>query len=117
MFHFRKLKNSFIYAFRGLHLAWQSEQNFRIQALTALAVLAAAFWLGLSTLRITVIVLVSLFILVLELFNTFFEKLIDLLNPRLHHHVGMLKDLLAAAVLVASVGAVIVGALVFWPYL
>ena len=112
-----RLLKSLRYATRGLAYAWRSEQNFRIQTLIGVFVLAAAFYFRLSLASVAVLVIMIMIVLVLELLNTFFEKLVDLLAPRLHHAVGVLKDVLAAAVLVASLGAIIVGILVFWPYL
>jgi len=114
---FRRLIKSFHYAFRGLQYAWRSEQNFRIQVVAALIVLAGSLYFGLSSFRVTALVMMAVIVLSLELLNTFFEKLVDLLSPRLHHAVATLKDLLAAAVFVASIGAIIVGILIFWPYL
>ena len=112
-----RLVKSFRYALRGLSLAWRSEQNFRVQVTAAVAVLILALVLQLSALRVVALVLMSVLVLVLELLNTFFEQLIDLLSPRLHHAVAALKNLLAAAVLVASIGSVLIGVIVFLPYL
>jgi len=117
LFNISYLIRSFKYALRGLHYAWRSEQNFRIQILAGIVVLAAAFYFRLSFMGLVALVMMIIIVLVLELLNTFFEKLVDLLSPRLHHAVGILKDVLAAAVLVASLGAIIVGILIFWPYL
>lgn len=112
-----RLLKSFRHAFHGLRYAWRSEQNFRIQTLVGVVVLAAAFYLRISFMGLIALAMMIIIVLVLELLNTFFEKLVDLLSPRLHHAVGVLKDVLAAAVLVASLGALIVGLLIFWPYL
>ena len=116
MFNLHRLLLSFHYALRGLRATWHSEQNFRIQVVAGLVALLVALLLGFSVLRLVVLVFAVTFVLVLELLNTFFEKLIDLLTPRLHHYVGVLKDLLAAVVLVGSIGALILEVLLFWPY-
>ena len=113
----RKLVKSVQFAMRGLLYAWRSEQNFRIQILAGVIVLVVAFYFRVSFMGVVALVMMMTVVLVLELLNTFFEKLVDLLSPRLHHAVGILKDVLAAAVLVASLGAIIVGILIFWPYL
>ena len=55
-------------------------------------------------------------VLVLELLNSSIERLVDLAKPRLHEEAGTIKDLMAGAVLLASMVAVIVGILIFWPY-
>ena len=117
MFNFRRLWKSFGYAVRGLAYAWHHEQNFRVQVVVAWAVCIAALLFRLSPARDTILVMLVTLILVLELLNTFFEKVIDLISPRLNHYAAVLKDILAAAVLVASCGAVIAGILIFWPAL
>ena len=116
MFSLRRLIKSFRFALNGLFYAWRHEQSFRLQVLAAVLVLIAALWVRLSNVRFIVLSLLITLVLVLELMNTFFEKLVDLLSPRVHHYVAMLKDLLAATVTVAAIGAVIAGLLIFWPY-
>ncbi len=51
-----------------------------------------------------------------ELVNTAFEHLCDVVQPELHASVKAAKDVAAGAVLVASIGAAVIGVLVFWPY-
>ena len=45
------------------------------------------------------------------------EKFLDLVKPRLHYHVEVIKDVMAAAVLLASFGSVIIGLFIFIPHL
>ena len=56
------------------------------------------------------------FTLVLELLNGAVERLVDLFKPRMHAYAEQIKDMMAGAVLVSSIGALIVGILVFWPH-
>ena len=108
---------SLIYAKRGVVYAWRHEQNFRIHTAVALVVVVIGLAVRLSLARWIIVLMFMTVVLVLELINTFCEKLIDIVHPRVHEYVAILKDLLAAAVLVATLGAVIVGILIFWPYL
>ncbi|PJE76080.1 diacylglycerol kinase [Candidatus Uhrbacteria bacterium CG10_big_fil_rev_8_21_14_0_10_48_11] len=112
-----RLLKSFRYAFLGLRQAWKTEQNFRLQTLAGALVFLLAWYVHLSALRLIVVVLLITLVLVLELLNTFFERLVDLISPRIHAYAAMLKDLLAASVFVASIGAVVAGILIFLPYL
>ena len=64
-----------------------------------------------------ILTIAIMFVLILELVNIIFERLVDMLQPRIHHYAEIIKDLMATAVLVASAGALIVGILVFYPYL
>ena len=43
--------------------------------------------------------------------------LIDMLTPRIHIYARVIKDIMAAIVLLSACGAVIVAILVFLPYL
>lgn len=111
----RQLKNSIAYAWRGLRYALKHEQNFRLEVLVAIAVILLGIFLRLSNVRFIVLLMLITLVLVLELLNTFFERMVDFVSPRVHGYAAMLKDVLAAAVLMASVGAVAIGILIFWP--
>jgi diacylglycerol kinase len=56
-------------------------------------------------------------VLVLELMNSIFERMVDILKPRIHHYVEDIKDIMAGTVLVASLGSALIGLLIFWPYI
>ena len=52
-----------------------------------------------------------------EALNTAVELLTDLVSPEFHPLAGQCKDVAAGAVLIAAVGAGLVGSIVFGPYL
>ena len=56
-----------------------------------------------------------LLLLILEIINTIFERLLDLLKPRLHQYVKDIKDMTAAAVFISSLAAIIIGLIIFLP--
>ncbi len=111
------LIRSFRYASKGLVQVFREEQNFRLQILVALGVLILALYLQIRIIEIIFLILVIIIVLVLELINSIFERLIDILKPRLHPDVRAVKDIMAATVLIASVGSVIIAVFIFWPYL
>jgi diacylglycerol kinase len=117
MVHLRTLKNSFRYAWNGIRSILAQEQNFRIQVALSIVVVIAmiAFQVRLS--EAVVLILVIMFVLILEILNTVVEYFIDLLQPRLHHYSKVIKDMMAAAVLISAIGAFIIGVLIFYPYL
>ena len=63
------------------------------------------------------IVVMVFMVLVVELLNTAIERFIDLLKPRLHHYAKTVKDVMAGAVFLTSFCAVIVGLIIFLPYI
>lgn len=116
MLSFRRFRQSFRDAGRGLCQVFKTEQNFRIQVIIAiLAVIAMMYFPLRSWERILVIVLIML-VLTMELLNTALEYFADLLKPRLHHYVFIIKDIMAAAVMLTAVGAVVVGTIIFLPH-
>ncbi|MFZ2167472.1 MAG: diacylglycerol kinase family protein [Minisyncoccia bacterium] len=104
-------------ALAGLMLAWREEANFRVEVLCAVVVYALGALLGLSVLEWGVIVLVISIVLTAEAFNTALEELCDKFQPTHDPHIKKIKDLAAAAVLLASIGALITGLIIFIPHL
>lgn len=117
MFSFKRLLDSFRYAARGLRSVWRNEQNFRLQSYSAVVVIVAMILFRITIAEAIILTMMIVFVLVLEVVNTIFEKFVDILKPRLHMYVEVIKDMMAAAVLLAAVGAVIVAAMVFVPYI
>lgn len=117
MLSFRRLRKSFKYAIRGFLKALKEEQNLQIHVMVSIFVLALGFWLGIDHWEFVLLILMIIAILILEIINTVFERLTDMLKPRRHLYVEIIKDMMAATVLIASVGAVIIGSIIFYPYL
>lgn len=117
MFKIATFKKSLKYALRGLALVAREEQNFRIQIAVAAAAILLALVLRLSRSETAVVAISAGFVLVLELLNSIVERMVDLMQPRVHHYVEEVKDIMAGAVLVSAVAAVVVGAVVFGPRL
>ena len=75
--------------------------------------LVAALVLRISKIELLIIMLVSAVILVLELINTAIERLADRVAPEHDTQIGIVKDVMAGAVLLASCFAIIMGLLIF----
>jgi diacylglycerol kinase len=112
----KKLIKSFRYAFRGMWYVTKSEQNIRLHLLASVMVIILMVVFQVALWQAVILVLVMSLVLTLELINTIFEKMVDVLQPRIHFYVEVIKDIMAAAVLVSSIGAVIIGILIFAPY-
>lgn len=104
------------YALRGIRHAFRTEQNFRFIAIAAVAVLILAAIVRVTRTEFLALVLMTTMLVVLELLNTAVEYMTDLASPRIHHLAQAIKDVMAAAVLVAGVGALAVGGMVFLPH-
>jgi diacylglycerol kinase len=55
-------------------------------------------------------------VLSLEIVNSSLENLVDLVMRERHPLAGKVKDLAAGAVVVAAGMAIVMGVIVFWPY-
>lgn len=110
------LRLSFLHAWRGILLAFKNERSFRIQLAIASLIITAVFIFPLNTYERVVLLLAVAAVLVLELLNSTVERMVDLFKPRLSQYVGEIKDLMAGAVLIASLFAAVVGSLILWPH-
>jgi len=113
----RTLIKSFKYAWHGLLYAVQREQNFRIHLAATVVVVALMLFFQVTIYEAVILSVVIMFVLILEIVNIIFERLTDMLQPRIHHYAKVIKDLMATAVLVASLSALVVGILIFYPYI
>ena len=109
--------NSFGAATRGIRYALRNEQNFRVQVYIALLVGFSAWVLQLRMYERIIVVLLIMWILALELLNTVIEKFLDVVHPRLHTHVEVIKDIMAAVVCVSAFGAACIGIMIFLPHI
>lgn len=117
MFSLSARLRSFGYAFRGLGFMLRTQHNAWIHLAATLAVIAAGVWVKLSPHDWRWIALAIGFVWVAEIVNTAFEHLCNVVQPEFHVSVKAAKDIAAGAVLVAAFTAVIIGLLVFLPYL
>lgn len=116
MFDITRLRRSVSYAWKGIRIVFREEHSFRVQTAIALVVVIAMFVLRLRTPEKALLTLAVVFVLVLELMNSIFERMVDMMKPRIHHYVEDIKDIMAGSVLVASLGALLIGVSIFWPY-
>ncbi len=103
---------SFDHAFQGLIHAVRTQRNMRFHVAAALLVLAVSVAAGVSLLELALLVLVVSFVLVVEMLNTAIEYAVDLVTGEYHPLAKLSKDVSAGAVLVSSIGAVLVGVLI-----
>lgn len=114
--YFKQFWRSKSHAIRGIRYAYTHESNFRMQVAIAFVVVAGMFLLGVTPLEAIIILLLIFAVLILELFNTTIEALSDVVMPRLHDHIKIVKDVAAGMVLLASILAILVGSIIFVPY-
>ena len=111
----KKLFNSFKYAIEGLISSFKTEQNMKIHFIAMIFVSILGIIIKIS--RMEWIICIMLFSLVIgsELFNTAIETTVDLAMPNKNDKAKLAKDVSAGAVLVISIGAAIIGLIIFVP--
>ena len=99
-------------AFRGIKEVF-SESNFRIEIIIGFFAVMLSFLLNTSLTDKAVIVLCVGLVLGSETVNTAVEQLSDFISPSHRDEIRITKDLMAAAVLIFSITALIIGIIIF----
>lgn len=105
----------FSFAFRGMYGFIKQEHNTWIHLIATITVVVMAIILKINTAEAVALSLAIGFVWAAELFNTAVERMMDLISPERNPRVKIIKDLSAAAVLVAAISAFITGCFVFIP--
>ena len=113
----KKLLNSFRFAGEGLIAVFKSEQNFKIEVVVSMLVVVLIFFLKTTTVHTIILLMLIGSVLTMEILNTVLEYLLDIDTKRKSKKFKFLKDVMAAGVLINVIVAVIVGLIIFIPYI
>lgn len=108
---------SFAHALRGIVYLLRTQPNARVHLLATMAVCMAGAYVGLGRDEWLWISVAIVLVWGAEAFNTALEALADTVHPEQHRGIGRAKDVAAGAVLIAALGAAVIGVLVFAPHL
>jgi diacylglycerol kinase (ATP) len=114
-FSWRQRAGSFKYAFNGIFSFFRAEPNAVIHLLATVMVAALAIIMKISNNEMLFLVLVTGLVWITELLNTAIERIMDFISFERKPEIKMIKDIAAAAVLVAAAIALITGAIIFIP--
>jgi diacylglycerol kinase len=106
---------SFRHAFAGWWYMLRTQRNAWIHATISTLVFLAGLWLGLNRMEWAIILLTIALVWMAEFVNTALEAVVDLASPDLHPLAKIGKDVGAAAVLIGSIAAMVVGLLILGP--
>jgi diacylglycerol kinase (ATP) len=95
-----RMWHAFGYSLAGLRSGW-GETAFRQEALAAIVMIPAAFWLGQSWVETALLAGAVMLVMVVELLNTGIETAIDRIGPEWHDLSKRAKDMGSAAVLLS----------------
>ena len=101
------------YALAGIRHTATHERNFRIHIFMAIVAVVLCIIFRVEPWQLLAVVLSIFFVLAMELVNTAVEAVVDLIcKDTLHPLAKIAKDAAAAAVLLASVQAVVIGVII-----
>ena len=108
---------SFSHAVRGIRVIVATQDNFLVHLMAVATVAGLGMWCRIASGEWLALVLAITAVLVAEAVNTAIEIDIDLTSPEYHPYARDTKDVAAGAVLLAVIGAIVVGLIIFVPKL
>lgn len=108
------LAKSFGHAFAGIWTCIKRERNMKLHLIAVVLVVAAGWWLRISTTEWLICLILFGMVLGAELINTAIEAVVDL-SEKENNTAKLAKDAAAGAVLVCAVIAAISGFIIFLP--
>lgn len=100
-------------AFRGLKLGIRSQVSFYVHFFAALLVLGAGFLFHLNSHEWCILAVCVTIVFTAEMLNTAIEMLARAITDQVDPNIGAALDIGSAAVLLAAIGAAVVGSIVF----
>ena len=100
-------------AFRGVKTGARGQSSFFVHFFFAAAVVATAAVLCMGYIDWCLLLLCITVVLTAEMFNSAMESVAKAITDEDNPHVGDFLDIGAAAVLLASIGAAVIGSLIF----
>lgn len=113
----RKWVESANYAIEGILHAAKTERHLRYHLYAAVLILLLSLILGITRSEFIAIAIVAIIVLSVEMLNTAIEATVDIIFKEYDNRAKIIKDIAAGAVLTASIGAAVVGYIIFLPYL
>ncbi len=111
----RKFYESFTHAWRGIRISFRTQRNLSIHVFVGLLAVTMGIYLNVSSIEMEIILVMIASVIVLELLNTAVEEIVNMLTLKRQIRAMVAKDVAAAAVLVASISAALVGLIIFVP--
>ena len=94
----------------------KSERNFQLEVLALIVNLFLMVYFQLNSTDVALILLVCFLVLIAETINTAIEKICDFVEPNFNKKIGLIKDIAAGSVILATLLSIIVGVLVYSKY-
>ncbi len=109
----QSIKNSL----NGISEVFLEERNLKIHVVALCINIVLIFGLKLSHIDASIILICCFLVIGFEIFNTCIEKICDRIEPNFDPTIGQIKDISAGAVSIICICAIVVGILIYKPYL
>ncbi len=103
------------YAFNGAIYLFKTESSIKVQLFIAIFVTVTGFYFNISKTEWLFQVTMIGVVISLEGINTAVEYIADFIHPDHHSSIGRIKDISAGAVFIASIAAVVVAIIIYYP--
>ncbi len=103
------------YAFLGMLRLIQTEASIQIQLVIAIIVTIAGFYYSISNTEWIMQCFAIGMVMSIEGLNTAVEEIANFIHPNHHPKIGIIKDVAAGAVFIASIAASIIGLIIYIP--
>ena len=103
------------FALKGALLLIKTEASIKVQIVLVLLLTCAGFYYEISTTEWIFQIFAFAMVLGTEGLNTAIEKIADFIHPEFNEKIGFIKDISAGAVMLVSLGAFIIGLLIYLP--
>jgi len=105
------------YAFKGLMVLIKTENSIKLQLIIAAIVTVAGIYFNISTTEWLIQLVMISVVMSVEGANTAIEYMADFIHPEHHPKIGLIKDIGAGAVFIASIIAIVVAGIIYIPKL
>ncbi len=99
-------------AFEGVYAGMRYDKSILVQVILAIGSVFFFWWLDINTIEWLFVVSAIFVVLITEFLNSAIEDICDLLIKEYHLHVKEIKDIAAAAVLIAAFYAIAVAGII-----
>lgn len=105
------------YATKGAFLLLRTEPSIQVQAVIAIIMSALGYFLNITATEWIVQTFAIGLVMSMEGVNTAVEAMADFIHPDFHKKIGLIKDIAAGAVFIAAITAIIIGCIIYIPYM
>lgn len=117
MLNHRSFLQSVKYAVNGITYGFKYNQNLRVVFVIGVLVVIVSLLLHVDAFQMGILGVMILLVISTEMINTAIEQMTDLITKEHREEARIAKDVAAGMVLITSIGSIIVGILVFLPYI